>query len=65
MNVLSCRALYHFTRICMLLWWWEKHNMTVAKVFCNLVQKHPEKVAFHYNKQQWTFAQVWYKALCI
>jgi hypothetical protein len=41
-----------------LLWWWEKRNMTIPKVFCHVAQKHPEKVAFHCNKQQWTFAKV-------
>jgi hypothetical protein len=46
----------------MLLWWWEKRNMTIPKVFSDLVKKHPDKVAFYFNKQQWTFAKVWYKA---
>lgn len=42
----------------MLLWWWEKRNMTIPRVFSELVQKHPEKVAFYFNKEQWTFAKV-------
>jgi len=57
-NVLFCRALYCFVQMNMLLWWWEKCDMTVPKVFSHLVQKHPEKVAFHFNTQQWTFAKV-------
>jgi hypothetical protein len=41
-----------------LLWWWEKRNMTVPGVFSHLVQKHPEKVAFYFNRERWTFAKV-------
>jgi len=41
-----------------LLWWWEKRNMTIPSVFSHLVQKHPEKVAFYFNKEQWSFAKV-------
>jgi hypothetical protein len=29
------------------------------------VQKHPEKVAFYFNKEQWTFAKVWSKTVCV
>ncbi|KDQ86778.1 hypothetical protein L798_06497 [Zootermopsis nevadensis] len=50
--------MYRFTKLNMLLWWWEKHNMTIPKVFSELVKKHPDKVAFYFNKQQWTFAKV-------
>ncbi|PNF24770.1 Long-chain fatty acid transport protein 4 [Cryptotermes secundus] len=51
-------ALCRFMQLNMLLWWWERHNMTIPKVFCDVAQKHPKKVAFHCNKQQWTFAKV-------
>jgi len=57
-SALFCRALSSFVEMRMLLWWWEKRNMTIPRVFSELVQKHPEKVAFYFNKEQWTFAKV-------
>lgn len=51
-------ALRSFVQMSVLLWWWEKRNMTIPRVFSHFVQKHPEKVAFYFDKEQWTFAKV-------
>ncbi|XP_059478780.1 long-chain fatty acid transport protein 4-like [Neocloeon triangulifer] len=37
---------------------WEKTNMNAVKLFHSIVKKNPNKVAFHFEDQTWTFKQV-------
>nr|CAD7459104.1 unnamed protein product [Timema tahoe] len=53
----SIRALYRFVIVNATLWWWEKKGYTVPQVFTQVAKRHPEKVAFYYEKHKWTFAQ--------
>ncbi|XP_044265239.1 long-chain fatty acid transport protein 4-like [Tribolium madens] len=40
------------------LWRYEKTQQTVAKIFTKLASKHPQKVAFYFENEIWTFEDV-------
>ncbi|EFA06666.2 long-chain fatty acid transport protein 4 [Tribolium castaneum] len=52
------RAGIRFTILNFQLWRYEKTNQTVAKIFTKLVAKHPQKVAFYFESEIWTFEDV-------
>nr|CAD7601785.1 unnamed protein product [Timema genevievae] len=57
-SVAAFGALYRFVIVNATLWWWEKKGYTVPQVFTRVAKRHHEKVAFYYEKQKWTFAQI-------
>ncbi|KAI4467152.1 long-chain fatty acid transport protein [Holotrichia oblita] len=52
------RALIRFTRVNYYLLKWERRNMTLPKVFVDIVAKHPHKVAFYFEDDIWSFQRV-------
>ncbi|XP_067006240.2 long-chain fatty acid transport protein 1 [Anabrus simplex] len=52
------KALYRFIQVNALLWWWETRHFTVAQLFVREVRRHPDKVAFYFEKRQLTFREV-------
>lgn len=52
------RGLARFIRLNLVINSLERGKKTVPKVFCDLVKKHPDKTAFYFEDQQWTFQQV-------
>lgn len=51
-------AAYKFYRMRILLWWWEKREYTVAKVFSNIAATHPQKIAYIFEDKEWTYEQL-------
>lgn len=49
---------FRFLKVNALLWWWETRRLTVAKIFSNLANTHPEKIAYIYEDQEWTYQQL-------
>lgn len=37
---------------------WEYRNMTIVKIFSEVVDQHPDKIAFQFENEKWTFKQV-------
>ncbi|XP_058790970.1 long-chain fatty acid transport protein 4-like [Phymastichus coffea] len=46
---------FRFMKVNALLWWWETRFYTVAKIFTGLVEAHPDKIAFIFEDQEWTY----------
>lgn len=51
------RAAVGYLRLLFIMWLWERQNKTVPKLFTALTKKHPQKVAFHFEDEAWTFSQ--------
>ncbi|XP_012216255.1 long-chain fatty acid transport protein 4 [Linepithema humile] len=49
---------YRFFRLRILLWWWEKREYTVAKIFSNYAATHPQKIAYIFEDKEWTYEQL-------
>ncbi|XP_017878771.2 long-chain fatty acid transport protein 4 [Ceratina calcarata] len=49
---------YRFVRVSVLLWWWERKRMTVAKVFSRQAAANPEKIAFVFEDKEWTYREL-------
>ncbi|XP_015124796.1 long-chain fatty acid transport protein 4 [Diachasma alloeum] len=49
---------YRFLKINILLWYWEKQGLTVAKLFARQVEKNPDKIVFIFEDQRWTYGQL-------
>ncbi|XP_025832140.1 long-chain fatty acid transport protein 4 [Agrilus planipennis] len=52
------RAVHRFTRLNWTLRCWQQRQLTVVKRFLEVTKKHPEKVAFRFEDDVWTFRQV-------
>lgn len=53
-----CRGAFRFFQVNLLLWWWEKREYTVAKVFSKYAAAHPNKIAYIFEDKEWTYEQV-------
>ncbi|KAF5290911.1 hypothetical protein FQR65_LT11493 [Abscondita terminalis] len=51
-------ALIGFSKMKYKLWWWEKQNYTVPKLFGQLLKSHPQKLAIYSEEKSWTYEQV-------
>ncbi|KAJ8925470.1 hypothetical protein NQ315_009304 [Exocentrus adspersus] len=49
---------YRFLKLNSLLHRWDRDQETIPKLFTKLVTKHPQKIAFYYEDQSWTFQQL-------
>ncbi|XP_071625772.1 long-chain fatty acid transport protein 4 [Temnothorax longispinosus] len=49
---------FRFFKVNLLLWWWEKREYTVAKVFSKYAAAHPNKVAYIFEDTEWTYEQL-------
>lgn len=49
---------YRFFQVNLRLWWWEKCEYTVAKVFSKYAAAHPNKVAYIFEDKEWTYEQM-------
>jgi len=52
------KGLYRFILTNIRLWHAKFYNFNVGKIFDNTVKKHPNKVCFYFEDQEWTFRQV-------
>lgn len=57
--VFCCSALVRFVKMHFTMWWWEKRGLpTIPLIFSSVAQKNKNKVAFKFEGQSWTFAEV-------
>lgn len=49
---------FRFFQVNLRLWWWEKREYTVAKVFSKCAAAHPNKVAYIFEDKEWTYEQL-------
>ncbi|KAG5321732.1 S27A4 protein, partial [Acromyrmex heyeri] len=49
---------YRFFQFNLRLWWWEKREYTVAKIFSKYAVAHPDKVAYIFEDKEWTYEQL-------
>ncbi|XP_033225126.1 long-chain fatty acid transport protein 4-like [Belonocnema kinseyi] len=49
---------FRFLKVNALLWLWETRGLTVARVFSSLAASHPEKIAYIFEDQEWTYQQL-------
>ncbi|XP_050693749.1 long-chain fatty acid transport protein 4-like isoform X1 [Eriocheir sinensis] len=52
------KGLMRFIRLQLKLKHAQRNNLSVPKIFQNVVSKHRNKVAFYFEDESWTFAQV-------
>ncbi|EFN85194.1 Long-chain fatty acid transport protein 1 [Harpegnathos saltator] len=53
-----CRGAYRFFRVNIQLWWWEKREYTVARVFSQYATANPEKVAYIFEDKEWKYKEL-------
>lgn len=51
-------AFFRFLQMNIILWWWEKRDYTVAKVFSKYAATHPNKIAYIFEDKEWTYEQL-------
>ncbi|XP_029175797.1 long-chain fatty acid transport protein 4-like [Nylanderia fulva] len=49
---------YRFLQVNILLWWWEKREYTVPKVFAKYAAANPNKIAFIFEDKKWTYEEL-------
>ncbi|XP_012533314.1 long-chain fatty acid transport protein 4 [Monomorium pharaonis] len=49
---------FRFFKVNLRLWWWEKREYTVAKVFSKYAAAHPNKIAYIFEDKEWTYEQL-------
>lgn len=49
---------YRFLQVNVLLWWWEKREYTVTKVFSKYAAAHPKKIAYIFEDKKWTYEEL-------
>lgn len=52
------RGCVAFLKLRIVLWWWEKRNYTIPKLFSRLVESDPDKIALYCEDIAWTYQQV-------
>ncbi|XP_018568291.1 long-chain fatty acid transport protein 4-like [Anoplophora glabripennis] len=51
-------AGHRFLRMNWLMYKWDQCQETIPKLFTKLVKKHPQKVAFYFEDETWTYQQL-------
>ncbi|CAG9764412.1 unnamed protein product [Ceutorhynchus assimilis] len=51
-------AGYRFLKLNLRLSKWKRNRETIPKVFSQLAEKHPDKVAFYFEEETWTFEKL-------
>ncbi|KAK0076722.1 hypothetical protein PV325_004958 [Microctonus aethiopoides] len=46
---------FRFLKVNLLLWYWEKRGFTVARLFTRQAEINPNKIAFIFENQNWTY----------
>lgn len=49
---------YRFFQINILLWWWEKCEYTVPKLFAKYAAANPKKIAYIFEDKEWTYEEL-------
>ncbi|KAL6260480.1 hypothetical protein P5V15_008005 [Pogonomyrmex californicus] len=49
---------FRFFQVNLRLWWWEKREYTVAKIFSKYAAAHPNKIAYIFEDKEWTYEQM-------
>ncbi|XP_011879573.1 PREDICTED: long-chain fatty acid transport protein 4 [Vollenhovia emeryi] len=51
-------GIFRFLQVNLRLWWWEKRDYTVAKIFSKYAAAHPNKIAYIFEDKEWTYEQL-------
>ena len=54
----DARGAWRYLQLLMLVYVYQKRNLTVSQVFQRTVKKHPDKVCLYFEDESWTFKQV-------
>ena len=54
----DARGAWRYLQLLILVYVYQKRNLTVSQVFQRTVKKHPNKVALYFEDESWTFKQV-------
>lgn len=54
----DARGAWRYLQLLVLVYVYQKRNLTVSQVFQRTVKKHPDKVALYFEDESWTFKQL-------
>ena len=54
----DARGAWRYLQLLILVYVYQKRNLTVSQVFQRTVKKHPNKDALYFEDESWTFKQV-------
>ena len=54
----DARGAWRYLQLLVLVYVYQKRNLTVSQVFQRTVRKHPDKVCMYFEDEKWTFRQV-------
>ena len=55
----DARGAWRYLQLLVLVYVYQKRNLTVSQVFQRTVKKHPDKVCLYFEDESWTFKQVY------
>ena len=53
----DARGAWRYLQLLVLVYVYQKRNLTVSQVFQRTVRKHPDKVCMYFEDEKWTFRQ--------
>ena len=53
----DARGAWRYLQLLILVYVYQKRNLTVSQVFQRTVKKHPNKVCMYFEDEKWTFRQ--------
>ena len=53
----DARGAWRYLQLLVLVYFYQKRNLTVSQVFQRTVRKHPDKVCMYFEDEKWTFRQ--------
>ena len=54
----DARGAWRYLQLLLLVYVYQKRNLTVSQVFQRTVKKHPDKVCMYFEDEKWTFREV-------
>ena len=54
----DARGAWRYLQLLVLVYVYQKRNLTVSQVFQRTVKKHPDKVCMYFEDEKWTFREV-------
>ena len=53
----DARGAWRYLQLLVLVYVYQKRNLTVSQVFQRTVKKHPDKVCMYFEDEKWTFRE--------
>ena len=54
----DARGAFRYLRLLLMVYVYQKLDVTVSQVFQRTVKRHPDKICLHFEDESWTFKQV-------